>query len=288
MNNVILKITILFLLLGNLSACYEPKTGCLDINATNFDVEADEECCINVDDCCCNYPQLSLSIDHKLYSDSTDNFNLQTGYTLEANPDQVFQVNDIKFYLTNFQLVNSSTGAIANITDTIILQIVDLQTGDLNDAVAIDNFSLIKRNGFNYQIGALDNSGDFDEIHFNIGIESPFNNTFPDDLNVTHPLSNAIDSMYNYDSFSYVFNQINLQRDTASVSSEILIEITELIPIQLALTEPISIALGTDTEIKLRINYLNWFKGINFAVNTENEIKQSIVQNTANVFEYFE
>ena len=163
-----------------------------------------------------------------------------------------------------------------------------VQTGDISDSVTSDNFSLVKRNGFNYQIGTLDNSGDFDEIHFNIGIEDPYNNTIPDDLDVTHPLSNAVDSMYDYDTFSYVFNRINLQRDTLSGTPETLIEISELVPVQLALTEPISIALGTSTEINLRINYLNWFKGINFAVNDENEIMQLIVQNTTNVFEYFE
>ncbi|HMV23421.1 MAG TPA: hypothetical protein PKA71_03780, partial [Saprospiraceae bacterium] len=39
------------------TACYQPKEGCLDINATNFDATADEECC-------CQYPVLQLKFKH--------------------------------------------------------------------------------------------------------------------------------------------------------------------------------------------------------------------------------
>jgi len=285
----IFQITILVFLIGAFTSCYEPKTGCLDVNAVNFDVEADEECCISEEECCCNYPKLSLSIDPRLFPDSTDNFNLETGYTVDENPNQIFQVNDIKFYLTDFQLVNSITGAIASIRETITLQVANTQTSEIRAYIASDNFSLInRRSSFMYEIGSLDNFGDFDEIHFKIGLDSLINNTIPDNLEVTHPLSNEVDSMHIDNVDGYVFNRINLQRDTADLTSKIEIEITDLVPIELTLIDPISVTIGTSKEIKLRINYLEWFKGINFAVNSENEIKQSIVQNTTNVFEYFE
>ncbi len=51
-----------------MTGCYEPKEGCLDHTATNYDVSADRNCC-------CNYPGLHLNFglnwqDHPFFEDS--------------------------------------------------------------------------------------------------------------------------------------------------------------------------------------------------------------------------
>ncbi len=44
-----------------LAGCYEPKEGCLDPQAVNYDVTADEACAD-----CCTWPSLRLSVKHAM------------------------------------------------------------------------------------------------------------------------------------------------------------------------------------------------------------------------------
>ena len=71
-------LTIGFFLTFLLSGCYEDRKGCLDLRATNFDIDADREC-----DGCCVYPQLRLVFEHKLSPDSTANLT----YNMYPMPD---------------------------------------------------------------------------------------------------------------------------------------------------------------------------------------------------------
>lgn len=50
-----------------LSSCYEPATGCLDSNSSNFDVNADKAC-----DDCCTLPNLGLNITYRAGEDGFD------------------------------------------------------------------------------------------------------------------------------------------------------------------------------------------------------------------------
>ena len=87
-----LRIGLLSILMAVLlSACYEPTEGCLDVRATNFDLDADEGCAD-----CCTYPELSLRFENVwVYPDSVAPLRLHTFYVdAVGNP---FRFERIRF-----------------------------------------------------------------------------------------------------------------------------------------------------------------------------------------------
>lgn len=89
------NIKYLFILLaGCIVCCTETSDGCLDTTARNFDVTADDDCCLDLDECCCIYPDLDLEISYKQRAADTlenadTNFDLETFYTLEDSQDSI-------------------------------------------------------------------------------------------------------------------------------------------------------------------------------------------------------
>lgn len=76
-----------------ISSCYEPREGCLDPLAVNYDVSAD----INAD---CTYPRLNIAVAH-LWQDGS--FSYDSTYLDNAgNP---FQIKFMGFFLRNFELL---------------------------------------------------------------------------------------------------------------------------------------------------------------------------------------
>ena len=76
------------------AGCYEPIEGCLDVRATNFDLNADRSCPDN----CCEYPELRLKLLHRYQQIDTYGLDLAfhdleqgvpegLGYGLTANPE---------------------------------------------------------------------------------------------------------------------------------------------------------------------------------------------------------
>ena len=62
-------------------SCSEPTEGCIDALASNFELEADIDCCLIEQECCCNYPILDLNLFYKgraedALSDPTTNIDL--------------------------------------------------------------------------------------------------------------------------------------------------------------------------------------------------------------------
>ncbi len=263
------------------SNCYQAKEGCLDIAATNFDVEADESCCLE-ETCCCIFPTLSLSISHKLTTDDVENFPLSSPITLDST--HFFIVENMRFYLTDVKLVNATTAI--GVTDTIDLPLYDIENDIINTVTLEDNFTLVKRDNFNYSIGEFRAPNTYTSLQFNIGIAGDANHAVADSIISTHPLSvNGTDSLQIDPVQGYIFNQIELYKDTISATPLSTYSITELVPIELAFTSPLVIENGFNVTLNLRINYLDWFKGINFAVDSDDEIKSKLTENTYHVFE---
>jgi len=274
------------LLLLICQSCYQSQEGCLDVLATNFDVTADIDCCLEDNVCCCTYPTLNLAIDHKLTADTSLNFALGSPLTVDDS-SHFFIVDDIKFYLTNLHLVNTTTGEEAGVEDSIELYVID-DLGNLVTTTVEDNFSLINRNQFSYPLGEFRSSGIYDALRFDVGIAGLANHTLTDSLATNHALSIQTDTLQIDPVSGYIFNKIDLRRDTVSSTATNRIEILDLIAVQLALNEPITIANGFDITINLRMNHLDWYTGINFVTDTDEQIVNKIVLNTTNVFKIVE
>ena len=276
-----------FLIIIFCSACYEPTEGCLDISATNFNAAADDPC-----EDCCTYPNLKLKILHQvtqerpLLGDTCINHSADSTYTNGDN--NFFQINNISFYLSDFQLVKSD-GLVVEVEDTLTLNLYeDFVTEVTKDSLIKDDIVLVKRNAFTYTVGEFRTPGLYIQLRFKVGLSAGINDANPDTLVTTHPLSSNQDMHYDDLSLGYIFQQFEIVKDTAESLTEIEVyQIDELTaaPVEVTLDLSLDLDPGFDAEIPLKVNYTTWLQGINFATDDRTTIESKIVSNTAEAFE---
>ena len=257
------------------TACFQPEEGCLDIEATNFELSADRDC-PEGDQCACKYPSATLQFEYIF-----DKSSYLANGIYQNNIGQYFRIQDIQFYISDIQLVRADD-LLVPILDTITLTVLNAEAQQ-EKIVAIDDFQLIRQQS-SATLGSIDKSGIFKALQFSVGVKTPENTTTPDDLtSSSHPL--AIDSMYTSTN-GYIFNRIVIDRDT-NLQETTILQVTKKegiakIVLPLSSKEKLSgqaFSLGT-----LKINHAKWFDGINFVENTNEEMTQKIVTNTTNVF----
>ena len=262
-----------------LFSCFEPEEGCLDIEANNFQLAADRDCSKDAsDNCFCTYPSVSLKITHVF-----DKIDFSPNQIYRTNSGEYIRIQDIQFYMSDIQLVLEDNSIVQTL-DTITLTVQE--NGQLQNQVLLDDFHLV--NSTTQTINSLvttNQSGTFSQLQFSIGVKSPANTTNPDQLNQsTHVLS--IDSMY-IEQEGYIFNRISIQPDTSSAETW-LFQFTQadsLSRITCDIPHLPQKQQGKDISIEtLQINHAKWFDGINFAENSQSDIRRKIVTNTTNVF----
>ncbi|MFM9946750.1 MAG: MbnP family protein [Saprospiraceae bacterium] len=284
LNGLLLSLMLCCTLL--LPACYEPKEGCLDAQATNFELDADEAC-----PDCCEYPSLQLALRHRivLFGQEDDRFSTDSVYY--DGSGQPFRFKNIRFYLSNVRLVRSD-GSVAMVSDTIELNLYD-PSGAPRKATVEDNF-LLANPLFEqtYTIGAFRESGSsFEKIRFAIGVEGIANEAIPDSLPDDYPLGRieeTLDLHFNQDS-GYVFSHIELFRDTTAADTiPVVLRIGTLPYLRtVELSFPSGGFTPTDgfnTLVTLQVNYVERFQSLNIRQDTPAQMIEKIVQNLANSF----
>ncbi|MFT5386456.1 MAG: hypothetical protein ACI8X3_002406 [Saprospiraceae bacterium] len=259
----------LFLSLLLIISCKDRIDGCRDIEATNYDVSADDPC----SDDCCTYPSLLLEVSHKY--DSL-NFSFASTYIIAGD---TLRFEQVIFYLSNFRLVNETDSM--EVVDTIELDIIGQGTD-----IFKDDYTLVSRSvsSFSYNVGQIRGTGEFNTLKFSVGIAG--NAAFANAGTVTdgHPLSINTDTLWT-DTAGYVFNRVTVIPDTSNISIVRQIDINggeNLVEVSLAFSQ--EVILGIDVEIPLKIDYEKWFSGIDFVNDSTDVIITNIVEQTTNAF----
>lgn len=268
-----------FLIVG-LPACYEPVEGCLDVEAVNYDLDADKN---NSEDC--TYPKVRLALQHRYSKDDTlYRFGLVDSVYLDAQGNP-FRLNNVRFYISNFHLIYTD-GQEKEMDETIEIQIPQPDGTDLTRTIK-DNFSLISpRVTQNYTIGTLKESGALQEIRFAVGVEGQANVANPESFPNGHPLSLLDSSLYFNQDSGYVFEYIELFRDTAAADTipvvlrigapEYLREVR--LPVDFKKTQ------GFHLLLTLQVDYSRWFGNINTRQDSPEQLTEKIVANLAESF----
>ncbi|MFK8103548.1 MAG: MbnP family protein [Saprospiraceae bacterium] len=265
---------LLLLVMLLLTACYEPQEGCLDVTATNFEADADDEC-----PDCCQYPFLKLMLTHTMGDTS---LTLGGIYQNPTDSNQYFKVINARFYLSALQLVRAD-GSQKGVNDKISLTVLDDQGIDETISVE-DNFNLISRTSFNLTVGDFRAPANYDSLRFYVGIPQPANSADPSLVTTDHPLQ-ADATLHSTRTEGYVFMDLQVTRDSLPVTDTLSLKIQgDQNLIAVALENIQTVNPGFDAEITLNVDYLEWFRGINFAVDTEAEMINKIVNNAANAF----
>ena len=278
------------------SACFIPEPGCLDIEATNFTLNADEPCGSDDDTeegCPCSYPNLNLAIDYNFqpFDEVSDTFFLNDSLAqlFDYSPNAIYEIQNqfirlksIQFYLSNFQF-HQLNGDWIGIEDTMTFVINER---DPKDSLFIDNFHLLNQQD-RITIGAVRQSGQFDSLRFNVGIDEFANGIIPDSItNTSHPLADLEMHTGDVTNGGYIFNEIVLQKDTIAETVETILKISgNSSLVKIVLPFSYETPIGEDFSIgTLRINHAKWFDGIKFVTDSDAVLIETIIKNTPNVF----
>ena len=281
MRKIIVKVFFLSLLMP-FQACFEPESGCLDVNATNFDVSADDAC-----GDCCNYPSWTIGVRHFIVPpDNPDtSFNLVYNryFPTFDNPADTFTIERIRYFLSNLKLIKSN-GEEVTVEDTIQISINSEET------ILTDNFFKGDRDIFaGANIGTLITEGTFVGVKFCVGLEENLLNTSINTVSDDSQLNVEGDTLlYDQDLGSYLSSLVVFNRDTVSTTDSTIVQIFEKSPeISLMFEAPIDIVAGFDVDLTLGVECLQWFEGIDIPNQTPDlgpTLSQKIVENLTNSF----
>ena len=257
--------------LFTLQACYQPKEGCLDIKAVNFDASADK-------DCCCEYPTLKMQVSQKFddkvwISDSVYTNNL--GLT--------FRLKSASFYFSDFSLLRN--GASFPTEDTLSFQ-TRSNTGDTVLQTFINDFILVRRSPTTYSAGSFRYGGNFDGFQCRMGINENARRILPSLAPEGHPLLPQVEKLWQGNDTSYVAMRLVVQHDTLSstVPDTLYFSQYDFDNFMIKQTGTFSQQTGYDLILQLKINYLALFRNVNWQINDKTAWKNSIIGNLPDVF----
>ncbi|MCB9284441.1 MAG: hypothetical protein H6563_10240 [Lewinellaceae bacterium] len=260
-----------------LPACYEKQEGCLDINATNFDVTADVACSD-----CCTYPQLSLKLEHKaVLPDTTLPFRYDSLYYVAAYPDVKFRFHRLRYYLSDIRL--SRTGATGRVVDSITLYLPQ-SPGDTVPLRVVNDFMLADRDFLQAKkLGTWRGEGTFDRLDFTLGIEDAIRYTDPAKTPGGHALQAPAEG-YNWSEASgYISNFMRYSTEAQPLDT-LEVAITTPVPVSLILDPPLEIVPGYNITLTLYLNYMAWLNGLDLSSASPAAIEQQYTNQAANAF----
>lgn len=257
------------------SACFEPQDGCLDIEATNFDASAD-------DDCCCEYPKLIMEARHR-YGSDTVQYLPDSLYVNSAG--QVFRIKSVAFYLSEFQLFQNSVPF--TVSDTAQLQTYAPSANDTIKEVFTDDFVLFRRTPVDNSVGEFKTPGIFEKVRIRLGLSDDAQRVIPRLAPSGSPLRIQGDSLWYGPAAGYVFFQAVVVRDSMQATKPDTLAFTEadLSGFFIEQTGNFSHPSGGyDFRIKLGIDYKKMFDGIDWTTGDIPAWKSQIASNLQGVF----
>ena len=275
-----IKNSFLFILICLVAGCYEPVEGCLDVEAVNYNLEADRN---NNEEC--EYPEIRLSVAHRYSKDDTlYRFGLVDSVYFDAL-GKPFRLNNVRFYISNFHLIYAD-GQEQEVEETIDILIPQDDGTDLPRTIE-DNFSLLSPNVTqNYTIGTLTQSGNIQEVRFAVGVEGLANLADPNSFPSTHPLALQDSSLYFSQDSGYVFEYIELFRDTTAADTiPVVLQIgTSSFLQEVRLPEDFDKNQGFHILLSLQVDYSYWFRDINAREDSPEQLIEKIVGGLAQSF----
>lgn len=266
---------VIFCSLLFLPSCYEPESGCLDNEALNYSLDADQPC-----PDCCEYPSLVLDVQHRYTKDSVVQGIIPSNSVHLDDFDQAFRFKTIRFFLNNLHLINEG-GNPLQVQEELPLVVIEGSRIRL-DTVE-DNFALVEvTNLSDYTIGTILGGGQFTALSINLGLADPASKADIDEIPESHPLAEP--ALYLSDDEGYVFMELELYRDTGQVALDsVSIQLDRSAPLP-DFNFPIDFFLnpGFNAEVILQLNYADLLAGINIRTDTEEQMYQKIVNNLAN------
>lgn len=253
----------------SLEACIRPEEGCLDTEATNYNVMADRNCC-------CTYPGLVLNLQ---YLAGNQPFNPTAEY-LDAG-DNAYRITRIAFYLSDIGLVQEGQHLTGN--DSLWVY-SDKPGGGFDSTRIMNNVRLINRTGFSINAGSFIYSGDFSHLRFRLGLPENLNNNAWMAYPRGNPLFIQADSMHTFErEQGYLF--IKIETEQVENGEKRVLELFGdanstwvEVPIQYTAVK------GEDRRVNLAMDIPAFLNGVNLVTDTPDDVQLKLKQNIPLVF----
>ena len=254
----------MILLMGMMliTSCYEPVEGCLDTDARNYNVNADDAC-----NDCCTLPEFDLLISYLL-----------NGESYSFGNDTIVGSNS-SFVLNDFHLILSGI-ALRDVVDSTLTweDVITLYNSDGSVSDRLEhNFRYFSKSSFRGSIKGMRYAGNISSLDFLIGLPEDINFYNKDSLDQNTELDN-VPSQYYSSSNGYQFYSFtieDLEGNTTTISNS---NSYPLIPVTVDIS-PLDIIRGFDAESNISLDFGVLFEGIDLIEMNDSEIKDVITNN---------
>lgn len=262
-----------------LASCYEPKSGCLDLEATNYDASADDLC-----PKCCTYPKLFLkvqhSISHPIAPDSLFGVKYATHYQSLLDSNDFFILDRERFFISDLKLIRDDG------TEIGVLDSVWLPTKTMDSIFVENNFTKQDRDIFQEtSIGTIKTVGRFSGVKFTLGVpQAILDKVQIDSITAKTGLAVKTDTL-SFDSLTGIIpNRLIFRPDTLEGTAPIEFRYHEPRQISLAFPQPVSIERGFNIKLVVDLNYSILFQDIDFKNDTPDMMRAKIDSQLTNAF----
>ncbi|WP_020571520.1 MbnP family protein [Neolewinella persica] len=242
-----------FLILLISSACYEDNIACLDADATNFDILADEAC-----PDCCVYPSFSLDVD-RIWGDTT----LFTDSTYQDGAGNDFRLIRFRVYLSGLGLL--ATGRELPIPENQV-EVGIITSTDTVLTVINTNIALLSATSSSTSstIGRLRVGTDsLTQLRGTFGLVEEYMAVYPASAPAASPLSTQVGLLNFNDGEGYL--SASAEYVLTATNDTARIDIRGLQPFTLDFTDPEAPQRGVNLTVELEADYQRIFGTIDLS-----------------------
>lgn len=235
-------LTILLPALLLCAGCYEDRIDCLDPDATNYDVRADQAC----PDDCCEYPTLSLDVERN-WGDTT----LASQEFLLDGAGNTFEVTRFRFYLSDLSVVTvDGEVEVENVVQTSVIFGTDTLLTDVNA-----NLVLIERTGSTTETAGELRVGTaaLTQVRGLFGTSDDFPLVYPPEAPSGSPLATQAGLLNFNDGNGYLLGSLEVLLLPDSTSRRI--DLTGNLPFDLAFGAEVEPLRGVDLTVEIAADY---------------------------------
>ncbi len=262
-----------------LVGCFQPKEGCLDVRATNYDVSADDPCADN----CCVYPAVSITFQHRVVlptePDTAYTMRYDSIYPSPFDPTHYFSFERSRYFLTDFRLVREN-GEEVSVSDSL-----ELETLSGVSFVTKRSFAKVDRDIFQASsMGVILAGGFFTKIKFTLGLNDLQQQTDPQSVPTGHPLSISTDTLIYEEGTGYISNRLIFRPDTLPGTDSLDFKFLTPKEVELDLGGPFEVNRGFNLKLTLLVNYMAWFEGVDMVNDSPATMQAKIDSNLTKAF----
>ncbi len=249
---------LLFLFLPLLAAsCYEDRIDCLDPDATNYDLRADEAC----PDDCCTYPTFSLD-PQRFWGDEI--FTLADTFTDGALNQ--FRIIRFRVYLSELELVagDNLLPTPENLVEVGVISGTDTITTELNA-----NLILASSSGSpTSSVGTLRTGSEaLTQVQGLVGMSDVFNDVYPPSAPSGSPLATQINLLNFNDGNGYL--TASAEFVLIATNDTVRVDLYDTTPLLLDFPTAVEPVRGANLTVELAADYQTVFGSINLATEPE-------------------